>query len=418
MDIKRLTVKAYTVWRDEGIKTLTRKSIKYLTGQPGHLDPGIPFLNPAMDICNDYAFAIGRVRMGKMLEDGAETKTINWFVPDLGAPGAGGHLNIFRCVAHLSRKGWKNRIYFSNTAGGDSRAGVRDLYEKYYAEVATHAPIYSAHFDDILPAEAAFATSWQTAYNVKRLTNCRKKFYFVSDFEPMFFPCGGEYVLAENTYKWGFIGVTASSWLKEKLETQYGMKCYDYGFSYEKDLYCPQVVTDKQKDEKIVFVYVRPSTARRAFVIAMLACQLIAERMPAVRFIFAGEKIEGKYQLPFQYEDAGIIPLKELPYYYSKSDICVALSCSNLSLLPLEIMGCRSVVMSNDDEQVRWLLNEKNSLLVPMVPERIADSICDCLTHPEKLEAVRQAGYEFARTTSWEDEYAKVEDCLLKELRS
>ncbi len=418
MDIKRLTGKAYTVLRDEGVRALAGKSLRYLTRRPGPQDAGIPFLTPTIDICRDYAFAICRTGMGKISEGEPDAGTINWFVPDLGAPGAGGHLNIFRCVAYLSRKGWKNRIYFSNTAGGDSRAAVRDLYEKYYAEVAGNAPIFSAHFDDILPAEAVFATSWQTAYNVKQLTNCKKKFYFVSDFEPMFFPCGGEYALAENTYKWGFIGVTASAWLKRKLEDQYGMKCYDYGFSYEKELYYPREVTDTKSDGKTVFFYVRPSTARRAFVIAMLACQLIAERMPEVKFIFAGEKIGEKYKLPFPYEDAGILSLKELPYYYSKSDICVALSCSNLSLLPLEIMGCRSVVMSNDDEQVRWLLNDKNSILVPLSPESIADHICDYLTHPEKLEAIRQAGYEFARATSWDMEYAKVESCLLKELGS
>ena len=92
------------------------------------------------------------------------------------------------------------------------------------------------------------------------------------------------------------------------------------------------------------------------------------------------------------------------------------MSGSNVSLMPLEVMGCKSVLLSNDDEQVRWLVNEHNAILAHMDPMDIAEKICYYLTHPSELEKIREAGYEYAQKTSWDDEYGKVLKALEKEL--
>ncbi len=54
--------------------------------------------------------------------------------------------------------------------------------------------------------DVVFATSWETAYAVFNLQGEQlHKFYFVQDFEPIFFGVGSRYMLAEATYKFGFM---------------------------------------------------------------------------------------------------------------------------------------------------------------------------------------------------------------------
>ena len=50
-----------------------------------------------------------------------------------------------------------------------------------------------------------------------------KKCYFVQDFEPSFFAPGSEWGFAEDTYRFGFHGITAGHWLADKLRNDYGM---------------------------------------------------------------------------------------------------------------------------------------------------------------------------------------------------
>ena len=108
-----------------------------------------------MPIYDCYKFILGRIQRGEVIKAAPQPRTINWIVPDLGAPGAGGHLDIFRCVKFLEDRGYHNRIYFFNVMGGDTRGPVKNIYERHYKNVAgDKAEIFSAHFDDIQPAEA------------------------------------------------------------------------------------------------------------------------------------------------------------------------------------------------------------------------------------------------------------------------
>ena len=61
-------------------------------------------------------------------------------------------------------------------------------------------------------SDAVFATGWETAYPVFNDAGDARKCYFVQDFEPLFYPVGSEYVLAENTYRFNFFGITAGKW--------------------------------------------------------------------------------------------------------------------------------------------------------------------------------------------------------------
>ena len=65
--------------------------------------------------------------------------------------------------------------------------------------------------------------------------------------------------------------------------------------------------------------------------------------------IFAGENLD-KYKIPFKHENLGSVPINKLSDVYGKCDMCLVLSGTNISLLPLEVMASGSVVVGNDGE--------------------------------------------------------------------
>ena len=109
----------------------------------------------------------------------------------------------------------------------------------YFKILDTNVELYPTT-DKMTYAHGIVATNWETAYFVRRFDNVVSKFYFVQDFEPYFYAKGSEYEFAENTYKFGFRGLTAGEWLKDICINQYHMVADSFGFSYDKDLYHPR----------------------------------------------------------------------------------------------------------------------------------------------------------------------------------
>lgn len=338
-----------------------------------------------------------------------EVKILNWIIPEMGE-GSGGHINIFRFVSFLEDMGFHSRLYLvlSPTYRNDNKGFRKRLSEMF--------PILDSRveaFWDIREAEfahATIATAWQTAYFVKNFDNTISKFYFVQDYEPYFFPMGSFYQFAEDTYRFGFRGITAGDWLKDMLEERYGMKCDSFSFSYDKELYREH---KKTGNEKKVFFYARPVTERRDFEIGMLALSELCSRMPEVEVLLAGWDVS-YLEIPFRHQNLGIVSMGQLSEIYGQCDLCMVLSNTNLSLLPLEIMASGSAVVCSNGENSTWLVSEENAVLVEYDPADIADKMEYYLKHEEALEKIKDQGIAFAKTTSWEAEAKKVRDALKK----
>lgn len=336
---------------------------------------------------------------------------INWVVPPLG-PGSGGHLDIFRAIGLLTKWGITNRVYTCGGNEGLPSHVLKQTVKDYYGIDLGDRNEIHANFRDMRHADAVVATSWFTAYVVNNFDNALTKFYFVQDYEPYFYPMGAEYFFAENTYKMGFRGITAGDWLAKKLHDEYGMETQAFRFSYERELYHPQ----KKKDHvPRVFYYARPYTERRAFEMGILALERLAKQIPNLEILFAGQKLVG-YEFQFQYQDLGILPLHRLCDVYSQCDMCLVLSMTNLSLLPMEIMASGSVVVSNKGENNAWLLDDDNAIMVDPDPIDIADRMAYFLQHREELEEKRQRGISYVQQFTWDDEIRKVYDFMVQSI--
>ncbi|MDE7311284.1 MAG: glycosyltransferase family 4 protein [Eubacterium sp.] len=334
--------------------------------------------------------------------EGAEYMHINWVIPEMGV-GSGGHMNIFRFVQGLQKLGIKNRVYLFRSSMLDSDEKLKDFIDRYYELDTQQIEVFHS-VTNMKPAHAVIATAWQTAYFVRNFHKTVSRFYFVQDFEPYFYAVGSEYMFAENTYKFGLRGLTAGDWLKGKLKDDYGMTAESFGFSYNKNLYDAGT---KRDDTKRLFFYARPVTPRRAFELGLLALERVAEQVPEVEVIFAGWDVS-RYKISFTHLNAGSVRPEELSDLYAQCDMCLVLSSTNLSLLPLEIMASNSVAVCTKGGNSDWLVNETNCILVDTDPVMIADTLIYYLKHREKLEPVRKKGLEFARMTSWENEIGKV----------
>ena len=331
--------------------------------------------------------------------------TVNWVVPPFGF-GSGGHLNIFRFVKYLEEEGFECRIVVVGEprplSTEQARKQINDWFFKLKGEVYLG-------IDSAPPSHISIATSWQTAYYVRCFQPTIHRLYFVQDFEPFFYAVGAEYAWAEETYRFGFFGITAGTWLKEKLATEFGMQTEAFGFSFDHHLYGPH--PRREPEIRRIFFYARPPTQRRAFEMGMMVLDEVTRRLPSVSVVFAGWDVSD-YHIPFDHLNAGTLSPHELPDLYSQCDVALVLSFTNVSLLPLELMACGTPVVSNRAPCTEWLLNDDNSRLASPTVEALANAVCAVLEDPEEANRLRQGGFATSAATDWQIEARKVGDIL------
>lgn len=337
--------------------------------------------------------------LGHAHGDAADLKTVKrgtvqWVIPNFGF-GSGGHLNIFRFINMLSEHGYDQRLVilgphdWINPQAAEK--AIADWYFPLKAKVALD-------IEGFVPSAVTFATGWQTAYWVSKHRATRHKLYFVQDFEPNFHAMSSEYLLAENTYRLGLRGITAGSWLSEKLSREYGMECDAVSFGVEHDHY---VQTDRRdKSNFNIFFYSRHVTQRRLFELGLIALKKVCEAEAGTAVIFAGGDVSG-VEVPFHHLNAGELTLDELPDLYSQCDLALVLSGTNLSLLPLELAACGCPVVMNDSPSTRWLLPEDAAYYAAPTPDDIANVLLDAVRDKDTRLRKAKRAKELAAEASW-----------------
>ncbi|WP_163266349.1 glycosyltransferase family 4 protein [Chelativorans alearense] len=323
---------------------------------------------------------------------------MTWIIPDFHAS-SGGHINILRMMRLLKERGFPNQHVVVMephrwSSIEEAQASLNHSFGDYGITV-------SLGIRSIEPCHYLVATGWQTAYWVAKYRDAIHRLYFVQDFEPAFYAHGSEYNFAENTYKLGMTGITAGSWLAEKLNKEYGMTTFPYSFACDLDLYKPH--KKRPNSKKHILFYARPVTPRRCFEMGLLALTRVCERDPDVAVIFAGWDVSG-FEIPFHHLNAGTVPVEHLPDLYSQCDVALILSSTNLSLLPLEVAACGCPVVINKGPQSSWLLSEEEAAYCDMSVEGIVGALTDVLENPEKAASLVEAGLARAGASAWSRE--------------
>lgn len=347
-----------------------------------------------------------RVERVQLAPQAARPNTLLWFIPDFNI-GSGGHQTIFRTIWHLERMGWESGIVIvSPSVHATAEAAHHDICAHFFP---LKAKVYVG-FEGLPNSEFVIATGWQTAYPVRAVVGPVKKLYFVQDFEPSFYPTGTESVLADNTYHFGFFGITAGGWLARKLKAEYGMQTHPISFGVDHELYRQR--PRREPHIKRVFFYARPPTPRRAFEFGLLVLEAVSRKLPDTQFILAGWDV-GDYHIPFPHLAAGVITPEELADVFSQCDAALVMSLTNLSLMPLEVMAAGCAVVSNRGECVEWLLHDDVALLTDPTLEALSDALCRLLQNDAERQALASRGQEFARQQHWQASADAFEQGLL-----
>lgn len=338
-----------------------------------------------------------------------KTLTINWLMPPPGK-GSGGHMTLFRFLGGLERRGHKNRIYYYSEHHGGSVSAAKAIMAESFPKL--NAEVYWLNeLDEIEEADAQFATSWETAYASYKSDVKAKRFYFVQDFEPYFYPVGGMYILAENTYRFGFHGITAGGWLAKKLSEDYGMKTNAFAFGSDSSVYR----YENSSTRKEVACYVRPYTDRRGFEIAMLTLDLFHRKHPEYTINLFGYDVSS-YDIPFPYNNLGILDTAQLNKLYNRCAVALVMSCTNMSLLPLELLSAGSIPVVNDGPNNRLVSSNEHIIYAANNPISLSDALSSVVKKKSLTQYAKKAS-ESVSHESWSESTGKMAETIEKEIK-
>lgn len=337
--------------------------------------------------------------------------TFNWIMSPPGK-GSGGHLNAFRFIKFLEDAGHECRIYlYAQDGRGPISAILNVMGDSYPVLKATLGMQWLGDDNNMLPADGVFATSWETAYPAFNSPADARRFYFIQDFEPYFYPAGSFYSLAENTYKLGFYGVTAGGWLAKKLHTGYGMQTDHFDFGSDEQLYS----YNNDGERKEVMCYVRPFTERRGFETCMMALELFHEQQPDYTINLAGWDVS-EYDIPFPYVNLKTLELHELNTLYNRCAAALILSFTNMSLLPLEVLGSGTIPVVNEGENNSLVSNNPYIEYAPNDPVSLAKALSKVVTRKDGAAYAKKAAAS-VKKVGWAESGAKFVNIVERETR-
>lgn len=313
---------------------------------------------------------------------------------------SGGHQNIFRFMDFLEAAGHSVTIYICASNGMPvNMSSMQQMLDETAAYPELHADIrlYDPAVGVDPSTQAIFATGWETAYPSYLDSSSARRFYFVQDFEASFYPLGSESILAENTYRFGFHGIGAGSWLAQKLRTDYGMRMDHFDFAVESSVYSH--TNDEPRSE--VFFYARPVTPRRAFEFGVLSLTEFARMKPEIGITLAGWDTS-EWEVPFKHNNLSNLDISELNAVYNRCAAGLVMSLSNMSLLPLELMASGVVPVVNEGDNNRMVSDSPYIEYVPLSPSAIARRLVDVVDRPDAVAHARVVANSVA-SLDWAD---------------
>lgn len=396
--------KLYKYTKDEGIIKTAQRTARYARKRLIRGSEPIDVMVDIEDVVNaDY------VRMPYQTPDTitkSDSLDIAWVLSPL-SKGAGGQNTITRFARYLQSKGHNVTFYIYEGIQAQSVDEARDILKSSFK-----LDVEVRKIRDYRESDALIATGWETTYPVFNTKTRAHKFYFVQDFEPYFYGVGSRYVLAENTYKMNFYGITAGPWLTKKV-SEYGMKADYFDFGADLDIYKPKQPVSKKK--KICF-YARPVTERRAFEIGVITLEIFHKKHPDYEIDFFGWDVSN-YKIPFPYKNRAILNHDELAQLYQESTSCLVMSLTNVSLLPLELIAAGCVPVMNEGDNNRMVLHDMDEYVdyAPVNPIELAEALCRTVER-EDIDSHAMRASESVSSLSWDKSYEKVEKILKREI--
>ncbi|MFC7448770.1 hypothetical protein [Rhodococcus daqingensis] len=282
---------------------------------------------------------------------------------------------------------------------------VVHLYDRHGSPVDFHAKVIREHWPTMKariidargqfdPADAYVATSWQSAHVIgKQVSAPGRRLYFVQDYEPYFYPRGSEYALADDTYRFGFRTIALGGMVAEMLRSAHGIQVDRIPFGTDLSVYR---LTNHGSRSGVVF-YAKPRIARRGYSLAMAALGEFNQRHPDQEIHLFGDP---HVRPPFPARVHGTVSSGALAELYNKCVAGIAISFTNISLVPYEMLACGAIPVVNEDAFARAELGNPAVRWAAATPSALAHELSAAVATSDVAAAAERAA-SAAESLDW-----------------
>lgn len=341
---------------------------------------------------------------------------LTWFVPDFVNPFYGGIHTILR-FADSFRRNHNVRSLFCMLAHGPA-ARFRRQIAAAFPELATASDIQVidgyTRANELPPSDACISTLWTTAYAALHFQNTRRKFYFIQDDETLFYPAGSTSALVEATYGFGFTGICNTVTLRNRYvarggDASYFTPCIDPSIFHKSGRKPP----DGHKPYTL-FCYGRPGHPRNCFELLSAALRRIKEHLGNdIVVLNAGAPWDlAAYGLQGIVENLGLLGYHSTAALYRMCDAgLVMMMTRHPSYLPVELMACGSLVITNRNPDTAWLLEDgENCLLADGSPTSLVERVEEGLRNVPLRRRITETASRVVEQhySDWDQEIEKI----------
>jgi len=344
-------------------------------------------------------------------------KSVNWFIPHFEHVLYGGIYIILKFAEYLQeKKGILQRIIIFEEIPENREKIKKTITDNFHGLQKAEFIIFNGEIDKLPSCDASIATFWKSCYISVKFNKTKKKFYFIQDYEPLFYSAGSYHALAKATYRLHFKGIVNTPGLAEYLKREHQIKCGSFYPCVNTDIYH---ISDKYLEQKLskdrltIFFYGRPNHERNAFELGMTTLKKLKEKYKHnIRIISAGGTWEEKtYGVEGIIENFGRLgTLEKVAALYRKCDIgLVFMFTKHTSYQPLEYMACGCAVVTNENSANNWLLKDKENVLISEpFASCIIEKISELIENRILREKLILNGLNEIRKYSWNDQCAKI----------
>jgi glycosyltransferase involved in cell wall biosynthesis len=300
-----------------------------------------------------------------------------------------------------------NRIVIYDNPQVDSVAMKAEIERAFPHLKAIELKVFNTAKDEIknLPAtDIAVCTFWVSAYFLLRFNQTKRKYYFIQDYEPLFYEAGSTYALAESTYRFGFKGIVNTPGLLRAVNQRHGLEGVSFVPAVDPQNYFPRDKNDNQRVR--IFFYARPNNPRNAFVLGIIIIKMLLKKYGRkIEIVTAGaEWKESKFDLKGEITNLGLLKsMREVGDLYRSCDIgFVYMLSKHPSYQPFEFMATGMATVTNNNEDNLWFLKDgTNCLVAEPSPAAMVEKIGWLITDDKLREKIQRGGYETV-STDWD----------------
>ncbi len=408
--------KAYDTWKRLGWKVLRQKIGRRISGGDGLSD----YRHEAMIFATWMDFSQEEINLSRKLHQiytgDLNIRSITWFLPEFENPYYGGIYTLLRFADYFKRtKGIHNQFAILGNINDQQLAGkIAEIFPALDGDPVRHFTLYE-HINDLEATDAGIATLWGTAYFLLRFNQTKRKFYFIQDYEPLFYPAGSIFAQVEASLRFGYYGIANTPTICQIYQQQYGGQAEYFYPCVDTHIFHPSPEDSQLQTEPFtIFFYGRPNHARNGFELGAQALRILKKRLGSrVRVLAAGARWEVKdYSLSGVVENLGLLSYQQTAELYRSCHAgLVMMFTRHPSYLPFELMASGSLVVTNLNPATTWFLKDgQNCRLAQVSATSIADVLEQALLDQEERRRItRTAAQQIqADFSDWGKQIEKI----------